>query len=174
MKMKLGAYEEAKKFIGKKGAMLQAEMPISKPLIELFLASVENANPCYWDEEYAKERFGDFIAPHAMLMSLIMKSPWIPDAYKKPDPEGISLMDVPLPGDTVINVTTETEFFKPIKVGDKISFQDELEAISEEKMTRLGTGNWITSASKFYNQNGELVAINRNILFRYKAGSPTK
>lgn len=169
VRLKFGTYEEAKKLIGAKGPTVKGRTPINRPMIELFNAAAENGNPCYWDGEYAKARFGGILMPPAMLMTTQMAPNWIPDQFKGAEPP--ARIEIPLPGDTVINVSTETEFLKPIVEGDLISYQEELLDISPEKKTRLGVGHFITTANNYHNQRGELVAINKNTLYRYKAGT---
>ncbi len=76
---------------------------------------------------------------------------------------------VPLPGDKPINVTTEFEYFLPVREGDVMNMTDTLVSISEEKTTKIGTGHFITAVGEYRNQRGELVARSTNVLFRYRA-----
>lgn len=167
--LKFGTFEDAKKEIGKKTPREKGRNPANRPMIELFNAAVENPDPRYWDEAYAKEKVGGIMVPPAMLMTMGMPAFWAPEQFKEKQPSG--MIDIPLPGDTVINVSTETEFLKPVIVGDQISSQEEVVDISLEKKTRIGIGHFITTASNYYNQRGELVAVNKNTLYRYKAGT---
>ena len=41
--------------------------------------------------------------------------------------------------------------------------------MSPEKQTQLGPGHFVTTLATFRNQAGEIVATNRNVLFRYRA-----
>ena len=78
---------------------------------------------------------------------------------------------VPLPGDTIINISTDSEFFRPMKAGDRLTVEEEVVDITPEKRTRIGIGHFITTQSTFRNQHGELAARNRNVLFRFTAAA---
>jgi hydroxyacyl-ACP dehydratase HTD2-like protein with hotdog domain len=90
---------------------------------------------------------------------------WHPTKERK---HYIMALRVPLPGDTLINVATSTEFDRHLYLGDRVSVQDRLVQISEEKNTRLGIGHFLTTEAEFRNQNGERVAVQTNQLFRYR------
>jgi acyl dehydratase len=99
-----------------------------------------------------------------MLQVWMSRIQWKPGGVT-PSP---SLADsIPLPGDTLINVSTEAEFLRPMRIGDQLSVVDEVMAISPEKTTRLGTGHFVTTVATYRNQRGEVVARNTNQLFRF-------
>jgi acyl dehydratase len=74
---------------------------------------------------------------------------------------------VPLPGDTLINVSTETEFIRPIRAGERLNVTDEVADVTPEKQTRLGKGHFITTVATFRNEKGAVVAKNTNVMFRF-------
>ncbi|MET0380107.1 MAG: MaoC family dehydratase N-terminal domain-containing protein, partial [Spongiibacteraceae bacterium] len=134
--------------------------------IQYYCAAMQDPNPAYWDEKFATDYFGGFTAPPAMLQSWTVPLPWHP--HGAPGLNSISIM-VPLPGDRPINVSNDIEYFRPLYVGDIVSYFDQLMDVSEEKTTRVGTGHFITSVGEYRNQNDQLIARSTNILFRYRA-----
>jgi acyl dehydratase len=74
---------------------------------------------------------------------------------------------VPLPDPTAISVGTDTEFFRPLRVGDRLQVEETLIDVSERKTTALGDGHFLTTESVFRLEDGTLVARYRHELFRY-------
>ena len=160
----MGTYEEGLKMIGAKSEVRYSESEINWPMIKYYCALVEDANPSFWDSEFARSQWGGLIAPPGMLQVWLSRIQWKPGGVT-PSP---SLADsIPLPGDTLINVSTEAEFLRPMRIGDQLSVVDEVMAISPEKTTRLGTGHFVTTVATYRNQRGEVVARNTNQLFRF-------
>ena len=99
-----------------------------------------------------------------MLMTWLIPLEWKPGGGK---PVPLLTARVPLPGDTFINVSNEAEHFTPIRAGDHLNVVEELVDVSEAKRTSLGTGHFVTTASTYRRQDGELVARTTNVLFRF-------
>lgn len=74
---------------------------------------------------------------------------------------------VPLPGHSVINASNEAEFSVPILEGDRLSVVENVISVSPEKRTRLPVGHFVETAESYHNDQGTLVALNRNTLYRY-------
>ena len=80
--------EKDKGLIGKEGEPFHAPDEVSKSMIRHYIEMMEDANPLYTDEEYAKKsKYGGIIAPPQMLMVWCMpriwpwpEFPWIPMA----------------------------------------------------------------------------------------------
>lgn len=159
-----GTYEEALKMIGAKSDVRFSELDVNWPMIKYYCAVIEDANPSYWDLEFARRTWGGIISPPGMLQVWMQRLQWKPGGVT-PAP---SLADsIPLPGDTLINVSTEAEFYQPVRLGDRLNVVDEVVAISPEKTTRLGVGHFVTTVATYRNQRGEIVARNTNQLFRF-------
>jgi acyl dehydratase len=159
-----GTYEQALQMIGAKSEVFFADVEVSWPMIKYYCALVEDANPSYWDKEWAQKQWHGLIAPPGMLQVWMRPLQWKPGGAEHQQ----SLADsIPLPGDTLINVSTEAEFIRPIRLGDHLNRVDEVVAISPEKTTRLGTGHFVTTVNTYRNQHGEVVARNTNQLFRF-------
>jgi acyl dehydratase len=67
----------------------------------------------------------------------------------------------------MINGSNDTTFHRPVLVGDRLTVEEELVSVSDLKQTRLGEGHFVEVLSVFRNQNGDLVAEVRNVLFRF-------
>ena len=168
LNLSFGTYEEARAWVGRKSEARACEDEINWPAIKYFCSLVQDANPNYWDEAAARKRFGGIISPPGMLMVWQMRRRWSPSG---PTEDPILATRVPLPGDTIINISTDSEFFRPMKVNDRLTVEEEVVDITPEKRTRIGAGHFITTLSAFRNQNGELTARNRNVLFRFTAAA---
>lgn len=164
-----GSYEDALKLIGKKSAAVVAEFSVTREMIKLYCSLVEDANASYWNEAYADKQWGGVVAPPGMLLVWPMPLLWHPS---KEQIHYFLSTKIPLPGKTLINVSTETEFFKHLYVGDRVSVVDQLIEISEEKTTRIGRGHFLKTRAEFVNQNSELIAVHNNSLFRFDALEP--
>jgi len=161
-----GTYEDAQKMIGARSDVYFAQIEVGWPMIKYFCALTEDGNPSYWDEEYATRQWGGIICPPGMLITFMIPIQWHPDGL----PEyPLIAPKVPLPGDTIINSSVETEFVRPIRAGDHLNFVDEVLDVSPEKPTRVGPGHFITTVMTYRNQNGAVVARNKNVMFRYQA-----
>jgi acyl dehydratase len=71
----------------------------------------------------------------------------------------------------VINVSTDSRFFRPVLVGDRLTFVEQVVDVSPEKKTQIGRGHFITTELTYRNRAGEMVAVHRNVLFRYLSTS---
>jgi acyl dehydratase len=164
--MRFGTYEDAIKRIGTKTEAAFGEVEVNSAMIKIYCSYIEDGNPSYWDKEFAEKQWGGVITPPGIFQSWVASLQWHPDGEKKHE---LLLFSTPLPGDKVINSSTEMEFYRPVKVGEHINSVEELVAVSKEKTTRLGTGHFITTVTTYRNQTGEKVAKATNTLFRYSS-----
>ena len=124
-------------------------------MIRSYCALVEDGNPAYWEQG---------VSPPGLLMTWGFPLPWAPGGDPPPSLFGF---EVPLPGTHIINVSTDTEFLEPLRVGDRVSAVHEVLAVSDEKRTRLGRGHFVTTLSTYSRQDGTVVARNTNVVYRY-------
>lgn len=157
--------DKDKALIGRESAPLYAPDEVSKPAIRHFCEMVEDANPLFTDEDYArKTKYGGIIAPPQMLMAWCMPRMW-------PFPEfpWIPMAELELPGvDTWIAADTIHEFYKPVRPGDILSYTMKLEAVSEMKKTRVGMGHFIKTTQIYRNQRGEVVGKEIRTVLKYR------
>jgi acyl dehydratase len=163
-----GTYEEGVAQLGRRSPMNFGTHPVSEVRIAQYCALIEDANPSYWDSAASARIWGRPVAPPAMVQSFTMPLPWIPDRQVELDSMIIKL---PLPGSTIINVSTEIVYYRPIYVGETLNYWDMATEISEEKETRLGVGHFITTVGHVQNEVGDDVATITNVQFRFEPRS---
>jgi hypothetical protein len=159
-----GTYEEGKALLGVRSPTNFGACPVNDVRVLQFCSQIEDGNPSYWDAAEATRIWGRPVAPPALLQAMPMPLPWRPDREVELD---FMLMNLPLPGSTIINVSTDITYHRPIYQGETINFWDEAVEISEEKDTRLGVGCFVTTVSHYQNQSGEPVATAVNVQFRF-------
>jgi acyl dehydratase len=137
---------------------------VSGARIQHFASMVRDANPAYWDSEFAQQVWGGIVAPPALLIGLLMPPPWLPTG--EPPTASIAVR-VPLPGTAIINASNVVEFLSPVLEGDRLSVVEEVVSVSPEKTTRLGAGHFIETLETYCRADGSPVAVSRNTLFRY-------
>ena len=163
-----GSYEEARAMLGARTAPARGDVAVNRTTILQFASAVEDANPSFWDEEFAAETWGGIPAPPAMLPVWTFRLRWHPDGSG----QGALLMcSVPLPGDNVVNAGNEVEFLLPILEGDHLTIEEELLDVSAEKSTKLGAGHFVTTSAVFRRDDGEVVARQTNTIFRFGRGA---
>jgi acyl dehydratase len=159
-----GTYEDAQRMVGVASEPRVSGTVVSAARIQMFAATVQDGNPSYWDAEFATRTWGGLLAPPALLMGWLVPLPWEPGG--RPPVSAIAIR-VPLPGTTFINAANEAEFPLPIVDGDRLTVVEEVVSVSPEKQSRLGVGHFIETLDTFTRQDGEIVATNRNTLFRF-------
>ncbi len=164
--IRFGACEEGRAWIGRKTEVRACEDEVNWQAIKYFCALVRDGNPNYWNADEARRRHGAIISPPGMLMVWLMPLPWRPEGRVE---DAMIATMAPLPGNTLINVSTDSEFFVPMKVGDRLTVQEEVLDVTPEKNTSLGRGHFLATLATVRNQNGAVVATNRNVMFRFTA-----
>jgi acyl dehydratase len=159
-----GPADGAADWVGRE-VVVDAPYPVNEAQIAYFAALVEDPNENYWDAAAAKRRYGAIISPGAMMQTWIFPTPWHPGGPPKHGP--VLALEVPLPGETLINVSTETLFHAPIRAGDRLTYTDRIEAISPLKRTAVGEGYFVTTRTVCRNQDGADLATNNNVIYRY-------
>jgi acyl dehydratase len=165
-----GTYQDALRMVGVSTEPRTAATVVSGARIQMFAATIRDANPSYWDAEFAANTWGGLVAPPALLMGWLTPQPWEPTG--RPPVSSIALR-VPLPGTTFINADNEAEFPLPIVEGDRLTVVEEVVSVSPEKRTRLGVGHFVETLETYTRQDGAVVARNRNTLFRFTPDAPS-
>ena len=169
--LNIGTYEEGLASVGRVSEVRFSTVSVNEAMIKQFVSAVRDPNPIYWDDDLATRICGSPVAPPATLITWTTPLNWQPGEL--PAGEAALLVAVPLPGDSMINISSEIEFFDHLRVGDRLNVVEEVEAISEEKATRVGRGHFITVVARFRRHSGVLVAIQRNVMLRFWATGPT-
>lgn len=142
--------------------------PVNEQFIRHWCETLEDGNPLYIDEEYARERGlnGLMMPPLSILpMAQQIRWPWPP----KLEPSEHILFRLKRILDLPIGIATECEleFFAPVQVGDSLTKSCHLTDFSPWKQTRLGEGHFITWADTYRNQHNDKVAEQRMTVFAY-------
>jgi acyl dehydratase len=167
----IGTYAEAKAQVGHLRQVLVSAGPVNEAMIRYFASSSEDANRSFWDDTFAAEQWGGTVSPPAMLVHWVLPPPWSPG-----EPSGgvltppLLLAKVPLPGDTLINVSVDYTYHRPVLVGERLRAVEELVDVSDEKTTRLGVGHFVTTTATFFTTGDEVVATQTNVAFRFRSG----
>lgn len=141
-----------KKAIGTKTKPVKIE--IEKGMIRKFVDSIEDPNPLWQDEAYAKKsRYGGIIAPPGLLMAAEMRG------------RGLDL-PFQLPMGRILDGGGEWEYIKPIKPGDVLTVVDKIHDLRVRE-GRAGKMLFIVTETTWTNQKGELVARALGTLINY-------
>ncbi|WP_206490177.1 MaoC family dehydratase N-terminal domain-containing protein [Rhodococcus sp. KRD162] len=160
----VGTYDEAVAHVGRRSPTYVADVPVGEGSVAMFCAMIEDANPIYWDRELAQQIFGGPVAPPALVQGTVLPLPWRPDGARS---QNLAVFQVPLPGRTLINVSTDAVYHRPFFAGEVISYHDEVVDISPERTTRLGTGHFVTTVFRYVDAEGRPIADIENVMFRF-------
>lgn len=163
--LNIGTYEEALEHVGKPTEPRYADATVNTDRGTRFAAAVQDPNPLWWDEDLARRLVGDPVVPPATLVSWVTNLDWKPDGTGGPG--DALLTSVPMPGNSMINVSSEIEHFDHLRVGDRYHVVETVEDVSPEKTTRAGVGHFLTMVADYHRQDGTLVARQRNVMLRY-------
>jgi len=152
--------EEVTKFIGQVSGTSIFE--VEKEVIRRFADAVDDSNPLYWDEEYAKKsKYGAIIAPPGFI-----SSPWFSNRPTKWPKRGTTASDAtaglrPALANAGLgrglDGGMEYEFFAPVRAGDTITAETKITDIIEREGS-TGRLAFLITETTYTNQNGEVVA----------------
>ena len=169
--MGLEFYEELKALVGQEGPRLVAVDEVCKPMIRHWCEAMQDGNPLYTDEEYArKSKYGGIIAPPTMVLTWTMPPLW-PPREQPPHPFELFLEKLDKAGFYGILITNVAQkYHRPLFPGDHITFTYKVTDVSPEKKTSLGSGHFVTTTFIFTNQKGETVATQSLTVLKYRIG----
>ncbi|MGW2410854.1 OB-fold domain-containing protein [Streptomyces tubercidicus] len=138
---------------------------VNEPMIRHWCEAVGDTNPAY--------RGPDAIAPPTMLQAWTMGGLSGHADRSGAYDELSGLLDSA--GYTSIVATDcEQEYLRPLRPGDRITFDSVIESVSERKTTKLGTGHFITTRMDI-RANGEPAGTHRFRVLKYApAARPPK
>ena len=127
---------------------------IEKGMIKKFAEAVDDPNPLYRDERYAKKaRYGSIVAPPGFLMVTVLME------------QVMWAMSVKCPLKGFLNGGNEFEYYKPIKPGDIISVTGKLVDL-KERQAKAGKMLIMVGEQTQTNQQGQVVAKVRHTFIR--------
>ena len=162
--------EEIKHAVGRQYGKVYAWDDVNAPMIRQWCEVMGIENPLYIDKDYAqKTEFGDVVAPPTMLQAWCL--------------EGLHMNNYP-PGSTdenpyevlkqfeghgftsVVAVNSDLSFERYVKLNERLYYMTKLNEVSDEKVTALGTGFFVTLIMQFYSEKPEGDEFVGELLFR--------
>ena len=147
-----GAFEELQAMVGQESELQVCKDDVNKAMIRHWCEAMEDGNPLYTDEAYAKtSKYGGIVAPPQMVQAFSTPPLW-PKREDKQDPFAKAVKRM---GDDgyfgIVATTTTQEYLVPMRPGDQLSFKVKLAGLSPEKTTRIGTGHFVTAEYTYIN-----------------------
>jgi acyl dehydratase len=150
--------------------------PVNQPMIRHWAAAFDDANPVYTDREAAAaSRFGGVVAPPLMLQTWTMPTPVLAGIAERggspvPITEGAGPLAVLDDAGFVATLATGSEFeiLRYLRLGEEVSAETVIEAISEEKSTRVGAGHFVTWVTTYRDGSGETVGRQRFRILKFR------
>jgi len=136
--------DELKKLVGHTFKPVVYE--VEKGAIKKLAQAIQDPNPLYQDEAYAKKtKFSSIITPPTFISSFRMTEA---DEW---------MMKLNIPQKRGVNAGVDMEFFKPIKTGDVITVTAK---VTEMEVKEGKSGQMVISATErtYTNQKGEVAA----------------
>ena len=164
-------YDELKAMVGEEGERLVAVDEVCKPMISHWCEAMQDGNPLYTDEEYAKKsKYGNIIAPPTMTLTWTMPPLWPPvERPLHPFEKFLAKLDeAGFYGILITNVAQK--YYRPLFPGDHITFTYKVTDVSPQKKTGLGNGHFVTTTFTFTNQKGETVGTQSLTVLKYRLG----
>ena len=164
--------EEIKKLVGTSGKVQFYE--VEKGAIRRFADAVDDANPLYYDEKYARNsKYGSVIAPPGFFgwpLKQIRNSPLAIDI--PPELES-AFAQAGYPLSLVLDGGIEYEFFLPVRAGDVLSAITTIRSL-RERSAEAGTIIVAFLDTIYHNQAGALVAKQQAMFIRRSFNPPSK
>jgi acyl dehydratase len=136
--------------------------------LRYFALAVGDENPLYVDEAYAREAgYLSVIAPPTFVCETNQY------VHRAPNDDGYigQAWDLPIIGCRMVRGGHDYEFFRPVLPRDRIGVRWLIEDISEHLSGRGGTLLVVIAAATFTNQDGEMLAHNRETLIYQPLGT---
>ncbi|MEU9732476.1 OB-fold domain-containing protein [Streptomyces sp. NPDC048002] len=138
--------------------------PVNLPMIRHWCEAMGDTGPAYTGP--------DAVAPPTMLQVWTMGGlSGHPDRSAAYD-ELLGLLDSAGFG-AVVATDCEQEYPRPLRPGDEVTFDTVIEAVSDRKTTRLGTGHFVTTRTELW-VGPELVGVHRFRILKYAPAGPAQ
>ncbi|MEU8029900.1 bifunctional MaoC family dehydratase N-terminal/OB-fold nucleic acid binding domain-containing protein [Streptomyces sp. NPDC049099] len=131
--------------------------PVNAPMIRHWCEAMGDANPAYSGP--------DAVAPPTMLQAWTMGGLSGHEGRTGAYDELLALLDAS--GCTsVVATDCEQEYLRPLRPGDRVTFDSVIESVSDRKTTKLGTGYFVTTRTDV-RVGGDLVGTHRFRILKY-------
>lgn len=152
--------DDIKSWIGRE-VHYPAREELGRASIRYFALAIGDENPLYLDDEYARAAgYPSVVAPATLICETCQY------AHRPPDEDGYigHLWKLPISGCRVIRAGNDYEFHRPVLPEDRVSVSWKLEDIVERSASRGGTQLFVSSTARYYDGQGELLAVNRETI----------
>jgi uncharacterized OB-fold protein/acyl dehydratase len=163
---------EIYRYVGKPiGPQVVGRDPVNEPMIRQWCDAMGDPHPAHASTATAASTVhGEVVAPPTMLQAWIMDGFDMAKGYDEPQNEQQRLHK--LLNDNgytgVLGTNTEERYTRYLKLGEIVKSLTVIDSISEEKATGVGIGYFITTKTKFENQDGEDVGEMSFRVLRFK------
>jgi acyl dehydratase len=155
--MKTRITDDLKAWIGREVTYTAPE-ELGRASIRYFALALGDDNPVYFDPEFARKTVhGDIIAPPTFVCETNQI------INQKPDENGYIGHHWPLPlsSGRFIRGGNEYEILQPVRASDRVTVRWKILDIYERQTRKLGMLIFVISEARYTNQNGDLLATNR-------------
>lgn len=160
-------------FVGREIDILEPLYAVEHDPIRRCCHMVEDDNPLYLDEEYAsKTSYGSVICPPLFTEYFAVHGAWPPPYCS--DTLTPMLQMITTPGAKNINLTTEWEFFEPVRLGDRLKSKIKILDIYIKPIRIDPRAFWILTETTIINQHGVTVATMQNLILRHRTEEEIK
>jgi len=129
---------------------------VEKGMIRKFARAIDDPNPLWQDEEYARQsQYGGIIAPPTFIVTI--------GGEQFGEKVIASLFR-----DGLLHGSTELECYQPIRPGDKIAVTVKLANVRERQGSKSGKMMFVTFDITYRNQRNELVARCQQTMIGYE------
>lgn len=152
--------EEITSYIGRAGEVMILE--VEKGAVRKYADAVDNRNPLYWDEEYARNsRYRSLIAPPGFFGWPTSWGSGGMLTFEAMRELSAALNEAGFR--RVLDGAIEFEFFQPIRAGDTLAALSVIKDIKERE-GKSGKMAFVITETTFTNQKGDVVARMRRTL----------
>lgn len=161
--------KELESWLGVESDPIEGMDEVCKPMIRHWCEVMEDTNPLYSDEGFAKTtKYQGVIAPPMQVQVYTMPPLW-PEVEQPKSMEGVLKLLEREGFTSIVATDQEQEYFAPMKPGDKISYALSVNDISSKKQTARGPGYFVTFLYTFLNQRDDLVCKQTFKILVYKS-----
>jgi hypothetical protein len=171
----------ARTYIGRESPLQWGKYPVEYEPIRRWCHMVELNNPLYLDPDYARNtKWGEVVCPPPMVP--IFASAGVPSPISSSGPaidwppqtdhdrETLAAMDLqpPTAGNRTINLGSDLEFFKVVRVGDRLGFKNRVADVYIKPIRIDPEAFWVATDTVYLNQDQEVVAVNHGLRIRHR------
>jgi hypothetical protein len=152
--------------------------PVNVAMIRHWVDALDDRNPAYDETTARATRFGEIVAPPAMMQTWTMARPAIAGIAERGGAPGELDPSSPLPtlaaaGYTGTLATNSVlDFDRYLRLGDRLTATSALESVSERKHTGLGRGYFVAWSTRYADQAGDVVGRQLFTVFKFQPGPP--